>query len=312
MTDSAFNIDHPKDAQTDKDIFKECKDFLEECIDAESDNRKNGLEALRFRDGEQWPADIMANRRPERLSMTINHTDKLVTRIENGMKQQRPTINAHPVQDADVDKAKLVNGSIRHIENRSKASVAYDAAGSSALDIGWGYVRIRSEYVSERSFDEQELRIDPVMDTFTVYRDPGSVLPDGSDSMRYLVTEKIKRTKYKLLYPDAKNIDWMLTGVGESDMDWESKDEIRLAEYYRIVEKPERLFKMVDNSTKFESEFAKGVLAKALKDPVTNAFATEGGKALERRSFKRQVQWFRINGREVIDRRDLPGKYIPI
>src|ERR1035441_5247726 len=202
---SAFNIDNPVDAQTDEDIFKECKDFLTQVIDAESSNRTAGIEALRFRHlGEQWPDDIMANRGPERLCLTINHTDTLVTRIENGMKQQRPRIKAHPVQDADVDKAKLVNGLIRHIENRSKASVAYDAAGSSALDIGWGYVRIRSEYVSERSFDEQELRIDPVMDTFTVYRDPGSLLRAGSDSMRYLVTEKIKRTKYKLLYPDAK------------------------------------------------------------------------------------------------------------
>ena len=310
---SAFNIDNPVDAQTDEDIFKECKDFLQQVIDAESDNRKNGIEALRFRHlGEQWPGDIMANRGPERLCLTINHTDTLVTRIENNMKQQRPRIKAHPVQDADIDKAKLVNGLVRHVENRSTASVAYDAAAGSALDIGWGYARVITEYANERSFDEQELRIAPIVDTFTVYRDPGSVLPDGSDSMRYVISEKIKRTKYKQQYPQAKNTDFGQVGPGETDMEWETKDEIRLAEYFRIVEKPERLFKMVDGSTKFESEFAKGVLSKALQEPDKHGFAMEGGKALERASTRRQVQWFRINGREVIDRRDLPCKYIPI
>src|ERR1039458_6261608 len=310
---SAFNIDNPVDAQTDEDIFKECKDFLQQVIDVESDNRKNGIEALRFRHlGEQWPDDIMANRGPERLCLTINHTDTLVTRIENNMKQQRPRIKAHPVQDADIDKAKLVNGLIRHIENRSMASVAYDAGAGSALDIGWGYWRIIPEYVSERSFDEQELRIAPIVDTFTVYRDPGSVLPDGSDSMRYVISEKIKRTKYKQQYPQAKNTDFGQVGPGETDMEWETKDEIRLAEYFRIIEKPERLFKMLDGSTKFESEFDTGVLSKALKSPDIYGFALEGGKAVERPTTRRQVQWFRINGREVIDRRDLPGKYIPI
>jgi Phage P22-like portal protein len=308
---SAFHIDHPKDAETDKDLFKECKEFLDLCIAAESDNRKRGIEALEFRDGEQWPSDIMAARGPERLALTINHTDTLVTRIENNMKQQRPRIKAHPVQDADVDKAKLVNGLIRHIENRSHASIAYDAAAGSALNIGWGYWRIIWELIPGR-FDEYELKIAPIFDTFTVYRDPGSVMPDGSDAKRYIVSEKIKRTKYRQLYPQATKIDWQDTGVGETDMEWETRDEIRLAEYFRIIEKPERMFKMADGSTKYESEFAEGVLAKALKSPAIYNFATEAGKAVERRGTRPQVQWFRINGREVIDRRDLPGRYIPI
>jgi hypothetical protein len=54
------------------------------------------------------------------------------------------------------------------------------------------------------------------------------------------------------------------------------------------------------------------VLSKALKSPEQYNFAMEGGKAVERQSTRPQVQWFRINGREVIDRRDLPGRYIPI
>lgn len=305
-----------KDAVTHKEIYEEVKDFLKTVIDAESDNRKRGLEALQFRDGLQWPQTLYAEREVDgRLSLTINYTDLYVERIENSLKQQRPRIKCHPVgEGADVDTAETVNGLTRHIENRSQASVGYDAAASSALNIGWGYCRLISEYIDERSFD-QELRIVPILNTFTVYRDPDSVLPDGSDAMRYVISTKIKRTLYKNRYPKAKNVDFEAGGSGD-DLDWESTDEIRLAEYFRIIEKPERLFKMADGTTRLESDFDVGVLKAAEKDPVKHGFAveTKDGRIIivERKSSKRQVQWFKLNGSEVIDQRDLPGRYIPI
>jgi hypothetical protein len=310
---SPFNLEDPRDAETDEDIFKEAKEFLAQVIDTESANRTQAIQAWNFRDGEQWPADLTANRGPERLQMTINHTDVMVTRIENNIKQQRPRIKCHPVGDgADIEKAKTVNGLVRHIENYSKASVAYDTGVSSSLTIGWGYWRIIPEYIDGMSFD-QELKIVAVPNTFTVYRDPDSVLPDGSDSMRYAVTEMVLRTKYKRMYPDAKNVEWSQVGLGEGDLEWENKDQIRLCEYFRIIEKPQMLFKMIDQSTRFRSDFAPGVLKAALDNPSAYGFAVDlKGEAIKRRSFKRQVQWKRINGREVVDKRDLPGKYIPI
>jgi hypothetical protein len=316
VSQSPFDFQDPKDAQTDEDIYREARDFLKLVIDAESDNRNNAIIALNFRDGDQWPADLVQSRGTGRLQMTINHTDTMVTRVENNLKQQRPRIKAHPVGDgADLDKAKLVNGIVRHIENISKASIAYDRGGASALDIGWGYWRIKGDYISPDSFD-QELKILMIDNTFTVYRDPGSILPDGSDSKRYVISTKEKRVKYKQEHPEAKGIDFNAEGSGADDLEWETKDEIRLAEYFRIVEKPERLFKMVDGSTKFESTFAPGVLSKALKDPETHAFAMEtvDGKRVpvERKSSKPQVQWFKLDGRKVVDRRDLPGQFIPI
>jgi len=285
-------------------------------VDAESDNRSRGIEALSFLAGGQgqWPQDLYRDRNSDgRLSITINHTAMLVNRVANNLKQQRPRIKCHPVGDgADVEKAQLVNGLTREIENRSHASVAYDLAAESALHIGWGYYRIVGEYVSPESFDQQ-LTIKPIRNVFTVYKDPGSVLPDGSDSMRYIISEKMKRIEYKQRYPQADNADFQDIGLGEGDLEWESKDEIRLAEYYRIIEKPERLFKMVNNTTKFESDFAPGVLKTALKDPQKHGFVLGAdGEALERKSSKRQVEWYRINGREVIEHRDLPGEYIPI
>lgn len=298
------------DAKTDKDIVTECKEFVRIVIDAESDNRARALDELKFRSGDQWPQTLYSERELDgRLSLTINHADTFVSRTENALKQQRPRIKCHPVGDgADVDKADIINGLIRHVEYRSQASVAYDTGGSSALSIGWGYWRIVAEYIDEHSFD-QELKIVAIRNPFTVYRDPASVLPDGSDSMRYVISEKMKRIKYRQLYPNAENASYDAGGIGDENLDWESSDEIRLAEYFRIVEKPEWLYKMQDGSTMFQSELpADETLAAASFD-----FAREAdGKPVRRKSARRQLEWYRINGHKVVDRRELPGKYIPI
>jgi len=307
-------------AQTDKEIYEEARDFLRLCEDFESDNRKRGLEAERFRGKggkpEQWPQTLYKEREVDgRLSLTINHCDMFVTRVENAIKQQRPRIKCHPVgEQATVDKADLINGLTRHVENRSQASIAYDAAVSSALTIGWGYFRIIPEWVDERSMD-QELRIVPILNTYTVYRDPNSVLPDGSDSMRYLITRKQTRKEYKLENPGEPIVDWVPGSLGD-DLNWESSDSIRLAEYYRIVTKPEKLYKMKDGTTRFERDFAPGVLKQALKEPEKHGFHVErDGSVVERQSSYREVQWFKLNGNKVVDRREYPPehiKHIPI
>ena len=40
--------------------------------------------------------------------------------------------------------------------------------------------------------------------------------------------------------------------------------------------------------------------------------AVKAVEVTERESFKREIQWFRINGTKVIDKRTLPGRYIPV
>src|ERR1700679_2568526 len=132
-----LNQDEP--AVTDTEIWAECSERLRICIEAESENRIRGERALEFRDGNQWPDDLYSQRKIDRRpSLTINHTNTFCRRVVNNMRQQRPRIKVHPVADADIDKANVFAGMIRHIEVRSKASVAYDTGGESAVNIGWG------------------------------------------------------------------------------------------------------------------------------------------------------------------------------
>ena len=292
------------DATTDADIVAECKARFAIVEDTEGENRINGLSDLAFADGEQWPNDVSKNR-TNRPMPVINHTDTFLRRVVNNLKQQRPRIKCHPLGDgARIEDADIVNGLIRHIENISSASIAYDMAGESAVRIGWGYFRIVGEYVDEKSFD-QEIKIKPIRNPFTVYMDPSALMPAGEDQMWCLMTGKIKRTLYKSLYPDADNTDFNLQGAGDQDLAWESKEELRICEYYRIREKAEKLYKLVNGETVFQSDLD--------ATPGAEKFiATQRGKPIFRDSFKRQVEWYRINGHEIADRRILPGRYIPI
>ncbi len=308
------DYDTTKPAETDGDIFMEAAARLKISADDSSENRIRGLQAISFVHlGDQWDADIGNQRKIDgRPALTINHSKTFRNRLHNQLRQQRPRIKCHPVGDgADVDTASTVNGLIRHVETISNASVAYDTGVGSALDIGWGYWRIVAKYLDEKSFD-QDLGIVPVPNTFTCYDDPGAVTPVGEDRNWLLFSEKMKRAEYKRRYPKADNVEWQADAPGDMTLDWESKEEIRLAEYYRIHEVKDVLCMMTDGSRMLKSELREkdGALLSAVG--VGQAIDKASGKPIERPTTRRQVQWFRLNGKKVVERRDLPGKYIPV
>jgi hypothetical protein len=295
------------DAITEKEIFEEARDRLQICIDAESSDRTKAKVAILFREGEgHWDDDYVTTASAETPQLTINLTDALVRRVVNNIKQQRPRGKAHPVgDDADIETAEVINGIGRHVEYRSEASVAYDTAADSSVTSGWGYCRLIAEYVSPDSFD-MDLRILPIRNIFTVYMDPSAIMPAGQDQMWCLISIKMKRTEYKRLYPKADNAQWSDVGRDEDRAEWEDKEEIRLAEYFRIREKSEKLYRIKraqgPEYTRFKSEL-----------PSPEALALIGDTIIdERDSSRRQVEWFRLNGTKVVEREILPGTYIPV
>lgn len=309
MSDHTSDLD--KDALTDEGIFIEAAARLKISSDADGNNRVDGLQALAFVDGDgQWDTDIKNDRTTTgRPALTINHTAVACAKVKNTLRQQRPRIKCHPVGGgATVEDAKVVNGLIRHIETLSSASVAYDNAGSAAVDIGWGYCRIVGEYVDPKSFD-QELLIKAIRNSFTVYDDPGAIMPAGEDRRWLLISTKMKRTQYKLEYPRAKNCDWHGGDApGDMNLDWDNKEEIRLAEYYRIHEVADTLYMMSDGRTALKSEL-----------PTPDIMAKTGwtiqlkeGKPIERATTRRRVEWYKLNGKEIIDQRVIPGRFIPV
>lgn len=308
--------DSDKTAITDTEIVKECAERFRIAIEAESDNRQKGVTALEFRDGQQWPDDLYNQRRIDRRpSLTINHTNTFVRRVVNNMRQERPRIKVHPVGDgADIAKANVIGGLIRHIENMSGAGIAYDTGGESAVTIGWGYWRVVSDYIEQDSFD-QELLIKPIRNTFTVYMDPASTLPTAEDAQWCIISETMKREDYKREYPNAQNIEFQHSGNGDALAQWESKDEIRLAEYYRIRKTEDTLYRMSNGMALFQDQIDE--LSEELSAAKVTHALNEKGKKVSRLSTRKLVEWYRLNGTAIVDRRSrdsdpLPDKWIPV
>lgn len=279
-------------------------EFLRTATDAESHTRNLALEDLRFGNGDQWPSYAMQARGQDRPQLTINELDAYIRQVCNQQRQQRPRIKVDPVDDqSDVKTAKIITGLTRHIQLNSDADSAYDTAFEFAVRMGFGYWRLDRDYVREDSFD-QDIYINLIENPFTVYFDPNSTLPDGSDSERVLVTDMMARKAFKLEYPDAQEDGFLMTGTGDLMSDWISKEQIRIAEYFYIEKIKTELLKLSDGTVMFKDQLTERIQALMAQTGVE----VIGNRPTMTRKVKRCKQTYS----EILEEHDIPGRYIPI
>ncbi len=277
-------------------------DFVEECTAADSDSRGLALTDLKFRYGDQWPQYAITSRGLDRPQLTINEVDSYVRQVTNAQRQQRPRIKVHPVDDlADPKIAKVTTGLTRHIEVNSDADYAYDTGFDFAASIGFGYWRVRADYVSETTFD-QDIYIDVLNNPFGVYFDKNSQLPDGSDADGAVVATWMRKKTFKKQYKDAECHDFDARGAGDSDPDWETEDEIRIGEYYHVDRTAAKLIMLSDGTLLWDDQMPSAAV-------LAQAGITVRG---ERNSFKRKVILTKQTAYEVLEENDLPGRWVPV
>jgi hypothetical protein len=285
--------------------IQEAIEFLKFANDADTMNRQEALEDLKFGGGDQWPVELQNSRNLEsRPVITVNKVDNYCRQVANQQRQQRPRIKVHATNTHDdmVD-AQTIQGIIRHIEVNSNADHAYDNAFEYAVRMGWGYMRVKTNYISEDSFD-QEIYIDPVDNPFTVYFDPNSVAPDGSDADRCLITTMMRKDMFRKMYPDADDGGTSFTqrGTGDSQSEWITKEDIRLAEYYYTVKEKATLYLLSDGTATFADD----------KDFFKRLDAFGITVVDKRDSYKKTIKYIKLTAVEVLEERDWAGKHIPI
>lgn len=276
--------------------------FMVKANEAETTNRQLAMIDLKFRFGDQWPQYAIASRGLDRPQLTINEIDAYIRQVVNQQRQQRPRIKVHPVDDhADRKIAKVISGLVRHIEVNSDADHAYDTAFEFAATFGWGYWRVRTDYIDENSFN-QDIFIDTINNPFTVYFDYNSVLPDGSDAEKCVITDLCSKALFKQQYPSAQDSGVSERGTGDVDPDWSTETDIRLAEYFYVDRKKAKLVMLTDGTTFWEDQL-----------PPQEILANSGiGIKGDRDSFKRVVKWCKQSAFEILEEKELPGRWIPV
>lgn len=284
--------------KSDKKLLDQARDRLKLCYDAESDERHKMLDDLRFCTLDQWPAQIRKDRENDpngaRPCLTIDKINQYIAQVVNDMRQNRPAIKVRPVDDgADVETAKVFAGIIRHIEDQSNASVAYETAGESQTRIGLGYLRVITQFSSPESFD-QDIFIRSIPDTFSVYLSP-HLQPDGSDAEYGFVLEDVAIEVFEREHPQAKTNGDLFLDIGDSPS-WRTEKTIKRAEYfYKEYETKELLF-LTDGTTIFADQY---------DGPAENIVRT-------RKTETFTVKWCKLTGIEILKKEDWAGKYIPI
>ncbi len=281
---------------------QEAVEFMRAVQDAESANRTEALQDLRFRWGDQWPQYAIQARGQERPQLTINETDSYIRKVTNSQRQQRPRVKVHPVDSiADPQIARVITGLTRHIEVNSDADNAYDTAFNFAATMGWGYWRVRTDYCREDSFN-QDIFIDTIENPFTVYFDHFSKLPDGSDAEKVLITDLMRKTAFEKEFPGAQTSGEFPAGSSGDMTNWVTNDEIRIAEYIYIDRKKAKLVMLSDGTVVWADQLPSA-------DIMAGAGITVKG---DRESFKRVVRWCKLTAFETLEEKVLPGRYIPV
>lgn len=274
-------------------------------VEWDDDNRKNALDALKFRNGEQWDPEIKRLREtdPEgaRPCPVVDKTNQYLRQVVNDEKQNRPSIKIRPVDDkGDPEVAKVLQGLVRNIEDQSGADLAYDTAYEQAADGGFGYFRILTEYTDPMSFD-QDIRIKRIRNRFQVVLDDARQEPDGSDAQWGFIAERVKREEFKAQYPNADPCDF--ADAGDAFKDWIGEKDIIVAEYFHFETRKAKIC-LYTNGQTYEN-------GKAPPDAGTKVIG-KNGRPVERETTLKQLKWKKITAKEVLEERDLPGEYIPI
>jgi hypothetical protein len=266
--------------------------------DAESEWRRQGLEDLRFSIGTgQWDEAVKANRELEgKPCLTINRAPAFLRQYTGEERQHRPAMIVSPVGGgADIEVAKIHQGVLRHIEVVSVADTTYDNSYDMMMRIGSCPWRINTEYVNERSMD-QEPRILGIENPFAVYLSPVR-RPDGTDPLWGHVVCDYSKEDYEAEFGETELAKLNFpTSQGNAEPEWVTKDGVRVAEYWSIDLQRTTLFQLDDGTTVLKDELDAADRARVVGD---------------RETVIRKVRCVKHDALHVIQSYEWLGKYLP-
>lgn len=291
------------DKKQHEKILADAKAFRDEAESYWKDTYDRGREDKEFATikGAQWDSEAVAKRKAEgKPTLEFNLVRKFARQQENTMRQNRPQIQVVPVDSgADVEVAKVLAGLIKDTEESSNAEDAYDQAGSSAVYGGIGFFRITTDYMDERSFN-QEPKFLPIENPEAVLMDPLSRRLDGSDQSRCLIGEWVEKAAIERDYGEDAVSDFEIQGTEK----WcnTADSTVFIAEFFYKEEVKDTLVMLEDGTVEFKS-----VLLEHWSEDDLELITQH-----ERDTTRTEIKWAKLSGCKVLETGVFPGKYIPI
>lgn len=278
---------------TDAEIVELAYKAWEKINDEESESRA-GMEddALFLED--HWSSKIRKERETSnRPCLQIPRINQFLNQIKNEQRQNAPAIKVSPVDDnADIKAAKYREGIIKHIQYDSNAVNAYQSAFDWAVDVGRGFFRVRTEYITPTS-EDQKIVIDSICEPFNVYMGRHKKL-DYSDSTHGFILQEYDREVFEDMYPDADPVSF----AGENNK-WSTANTVIVAEFYCKWIKKRTMLTFEDGKTIYKDEIPDKEVLKGL---------TYTSKVIEQPF----IMWYKMTRQEILEKQEVPGRFIPI
>ena len=295
-------------------IVREAQERFKRAQSWESVTRQRFLQDIRFANGDsangyQWPDKYKREReQQQRPCLTINKVRQHNLLIINDGRQNKPGMAFRPAGNgATFEAAQMWSALAKKVEYQSNAQAIYDLASYFQVTAGWGFWRVVTDYVGDETFD-QDIFIRPVPDPLAVYIDPDARQPDKSDMKWAFLFEDITRDEARARYGQDVPLS---NSTLDSDFGWDTKDHVRVAEYFRVVEEEDELwnFMLQDQGQQQPDELTmrKSLIPQEVIDQVKDEPTTR------KRDIKhKKVEWKFIIGQTVVEEKDWPGAEIPV
>jgi hypothetical protein len=301
--------------QTDDPDIQELHESFDYATDAWREIRYEGDIDMRYIGGDPWaPEDRALREDAARPVLSLDELGQYVNQIINDVRQNKRAIKVTPIGNGANDQTATLRADLfRQIEYRSNAQQAYTTMFENAVQRSYGYLRVKTQYESPTS-RHQELLIEPLMNPDLVTPDPDAVKPALED-MKYLFNQEAwNKAEFKKKFPKATYQDFSVEQTRQMPR-WIKDAQIILAEWWRIVMKPEKVA-FIDvpvpptpHAPATTQQF--DVLESDLTTRPLASFGA-GAKVVGHRTAQVPTVSMRLtNGLEILDEVDWPGRYIP-
>ncbi len=294
----------------DQEILSVARKRYASCLTADTQNKVAALDDLNFLVGgeNQWPPAAIANRKLDgRPIITVNSLPTYLHQVTNDQRMNTPAIKVHPTGGKTSQQtAKIRQAVIRAIEYRSNADICYQTAVNSAAAVGFGYLRLITEYESPTSRN-QKICFARIRNALSVKIDPLCVQPDGSDMQYCFVEVKMAKDEFKRLWPKANAVSSStIFEDGSEYAEWLTDTEVLVCDYYVIEKEPAKVVYLSNGEDGYEDEMEKGADGK----PVLPAGITITGG---RDSYRQKVMLYKVGGgTDILARTEILCKWIPV
>ena len=283
------------------DFLDRAKKRFEASEERYSGWRKSAGDSFKFIVGDQWDDRIKKFRQADkRPCITVNRLAQMTRLVSNQIHRTKPAMKVLPVDSkADVGTAEKIMGVIRHIERNSNSGFVYGNGVDGQVKCGLGFIGFETHYSKRGSF-EMDVGLRAFRNSQAVFPDANAQEFDLSDAGYYFVIDEMAKEEFHYRFPKSEIVNADLSyNVGFDD--WMTKDTVRVAEYWYVEKKTEKLYKLKNGQVGYREDFE-------VED------AEEFGAMVddEREEEVRTVHRALINGHEVLEEDEWPGAWIPI